>query len=182
LPRANDVPGRSGHFLPDTTYLSGVAWEKSAENLVSGTLTLEPEMPAMNVDALLDQVRFGAEGLVTAVVQDHRTNEVLMVAYMNAATLRQTLETSRMTYWSRSRQQVWVKGETSGHTQAVKEVRLDCDGDALVFKVLQHGGAACHTGYRSCFYRLLGSEGLTPSGVRVFDPETVYGSSGEETA
>lgn len=146
------------------------------------TLTFEPETPSMNADALVDQVRFDAEGLVTAVVQDHRTNEVLMVAYLNAATLRQTLETGRMTYWSRSRQQVWVKGETSGHTQAVKEVRLDCDGDALVFKVLQHGGAACHTGYRSCFYRLLGPEGLVSSGARVFDPKTVYGPSGEEPA
>ncbi len=129
----------------------------------------------MNPDALIDQVVFDADGLVPAIVQDATTNEVLMMAYMNPATLRQTLETGLMTYWSRSRQQVWVKGETSGHTQEVKEVRLDCDGDTLVFKVLQHGGAACHTGYRSCFHRRFENDELTLSGVRVFDPDEVYG-------
>ncbi len=84
----------------------------------------------MNAHILIDQVVFDADGLVAAIAQDYKTNEVLMMAYMNEATLRQTLETGLMTYWSRSRQQVWVKGETSGHTQEVKEVRLDCDGDA----------------------------------------------------
>jgi len=121
-------------------------------------------------------VVFDADGLVPAIVQDATTNEVLMMAYMNLATLRQTLETGLMTYWSRSRQQVWVKGETSGHTQEVKEVRLDCDGDALVFKVLQHGGAACHTGYRSCFYRRVDQGAWVKDGVHVFDPDEVYGS------
>ena len=129
----------------------------------------------MNPDALIDQVIFDADGLVPTIVQDGTTNEVLMMAHMNEATLRQTLETGLMTYWSRSRRQVWVKGETSGHTQEVKEVRLDCDGDALVFKVLQHGGAACHTGYRSCFHRRFENNELTLSGVRVFDPDEVYG-------
>ena len=128
----------------------------------------------MNTDRLIDQVVFDTDGLVPAIVQDSTTNEVLMMAYMDKATLRQTLETGLMTYWSRSRRQVWVKGETSGHTQEVKEVRLDCDGDALVFKVLQHGGAACHTGYRSCFYRRFEDGDLVPSGVRVFDPDEVY--------
>ncbi len=130
----------------------------------------------MNPDALIDQVVFDADGLVPAIVQDGTTNEVLMMAYMNQATLRQTLETGLMTYWSRSRQQVWVKGETSGHTQVIKEVRLDCDGDALVFKVLQHGGAACHTGYRSCFYRRVDKGAWVKDGVHVFDPDEVYGS------
>ncbi len=130
----------------------------------------------MNTDILIDQVVFDADGLVPAIVQDGTTNEVLMMAYMNQATLRQTFETSLMTYWSRSRQQVWVKGETSGHTQEIKEVRLDCDGDALVFKVLQHGGAACHTGYRSCFYRRVDKGAWVKDWVHVFDPDEVYGS------
>lgn len=129
----------------------------------------------MNIDALIEQVAFDANGLVPAIVQDGTTNEVLMMAYMNAVTLRQTLETRLMTYWSRSRRRIWVKGETSGHTQEVKEVRLDCDGDALVFKVRQHGGAACHTGYRSCFHRRLEHGRLVTAGVRVFDPDEVYG-------
>ncbi|RMH68088.1 MAG: phosphoribosyl-AMP cyclohydrolase, partial [Bacteroidetes bacterium] len=95
----------------------------------------------MTAQAFIDQVKFNEQGLVTAIAQDAGTNEVLMVAYMNAETLRQTLETGTMTYWSRSRRKVWVKGESSGHTQEVREVRIDCDGDALVFKVVQHGGA-----------------------------------------
>ena len=131
----------------------------------------------MNTQMLIDQVIFDADGLVPAIVQDGTTSEVLMMAYMNETTLRQTLETGLMTYWSRSRQQVWVKGETSGHTQEVKEVRLDCDGDALLFKVLQHGGAACHTGYRSCFHRRFENDELAVSGVRVFDPDEVYSDS-----
>jgi phosphoribosyl-AMP cyclohydrolase len=130
----------------------------------------------MNTDALIRHVHFDADGLVTAIVQDYKTHEVLMAAYMNEATLQRTLETGVMTYWSRSRQRVWVKGETSGHTQEVKEVRLDCDGDALVFKVLQHGGAACHTGYRSCFYRVFRKNALVEDGVHVFDPKEVYGA------
>lgn len=107
----------------------------------------------MSIQTLLDIVTFNTQGLVTAIAQDYATNEVLMVAYMNADTLRQTLETGLMTYWSRSRQEVWVKGATSGHTQHVREIRIDCDGDALLFKVEQEG-AACHTGHRSCFYRV----------------------------
>ena len=133
----------------------------------------------MNTDVLIDQITFDADGLVTAIAQDYQTNEVLMVAYMNEATVRRTIETGLMTYWSRSRQQVWVKGETSGHTQEVREVRLDCDGDALVFKVLQHGGAACHTGHRSCFFRRFDDGHLVEAGVHVFDPEEVYGDESE---
>ena len=130
----------------------------------------------MNTDILIDQITFDGAGLVPAIAQDYQTNEVLMVAYMNAATVRQTVETGLMTYWSRSRQQVWVKGETSGHTQEVCEIRRDCDGDALVFKVLQHGGAACHTGYRSCFFRRFDDGRLVEAGVHIFDPDDVYGA------
>lgn len=123
--------------------------------------------------ALLDAVSFNNEGLVPAIVQDAKTDAVLMMAYMNAETLQQTLETGRMTYWSRSRQAVWVKGATSGHTQQVEEVRLDCDGDALLFRVHQKGGA-CHTGYRSCFYRTADDHAWVAEGERVFDPTEVY--------
>lgn len=97
-----------------------------------------------------DQVRFGADGLIPAIAQQWDTGEVLMLAWMDAEALERTLRTGRATYWSRSRQQYWVKGETSGHTQEVKEVRQDCDGDALLVLVDQ-AGPACHTGLRSCF-------------------------------
>lgn len=124
-------------------------------------------------DALLDAVTFNDDGLVPAIAQDAETDQVLMMAYMTEATLRETLETGRMVYWSRSRQEKWVKGQTSGHTQAVEEVRLDCDGDTLLFKVTQAGGA-CHTGYRSCFYRRAEDGGLVADGEQVFDPDAVY--------
>jgi len=103
----------------------------------------------------LEKVRFGQDGLVVVITQDYQSHEVLMVAYMNIDTLRQTLETGTMTYWSRSRQCVWIKGGTSGNFQEVKSVRLDCDGDALLFEVVQRGIGACHTGRRTCFYRSL---------------------------
>ncbi len=100
----------------------------------------------------LSEVRFDQNGLVPAIAQDVDGGQVLMLAYMNKESLRRTLETGQMTYWSRSRQAFWVKGATSGHTQQMEEFRIDCDGDALLFKVRQRGGA-CHTGFRSCFYR-----------------------------
>ncbi|ACY47708.1 phosphoribosyl-AMP cyclohydrolase [Rhodothermus marinus] len=128
----------------------------------------------MDAQALLEAVRFNEQGLVPAIAQDAETGEILMVAYMNKDTLRQTLETGRMTYWSRSRQEVWVKGATSGHTQEVREVRIDCDGDVLLFKVKQNGGAACHTGHRSCFYRKLEGDRLVEADAPVFDPAQVY--------
>lgn len=127
----------------------------------------------MSTDALLDAVTFNADGLVPAIVQDATTDDILMMAYMNAETLQQTLDTGRMTYWSRSRQSVWVKGATSGHTQAVVSVRLDCDGDALLFRVEQTGGA-CHTGRRSCFFRKAEDGVWVNDGEKVFDPDAVY--------
>lgn len=99
-----------------------------------------------------DRLKYNADGLVPAVVQDCATGEVLMMAWMNAESLRRTLDTKRATYWSRSRQAFWVKGETSGHTQAVKSVSVDCDLDTLLLKVDQIG-PACHENYRSCFFR-----------------------------
>lgn len=124
--------------------------------------------------SLLEAVQFNADGLVAAIVQDHETDDVLMMAFMNEETLAMTLETGRMTYWSRSRQEVWVKGATSGNTQAVRSVRLDCDGDALLFRVTQKGGA-CHTGHHSCFYRRASNGGWQEVGEMAFDPDEAYG-------
>ncbi len=109
-------------------------------------------------------------GLITAIVQEVGTNEVLMCAFMNKHALEKTIETGFAHYWSRSRQSLWKKGESSGHTQKVREIRVDCDQDAVLLRVEQEGGA-CHTGFRSCFYRNIDGE---VSGEKVFDPEDVY--------
>jgi phosphoribosyl-AMP cyclohydrolase len=113
-------------------------------------------------------------GLVPVVVQDYSSGEVLMLAFMNRQAWEETLKTRRATYWSRSRNQLWVKGETSGNYQEVKEVLVDCDEDTILLKVLQRGGAACHTGHRSCFYRRLEGDEVKIVGERVFNPEEVY--------
>lgn len=125
---------------------------------------------------LLDAVSFDEEGLVPAIAQDVDTDRVLMMAYMTEETLQATLNTGRMVYWSRSRQEQWVKGATSGHTQQVESVRVDCDGDALLFRVRQEGGA-CHTGYKSCFFRRAEDGHLVEDGQKVFDPDQVYGAT-----
>ena len=104
----------------------------------------------------LSRVRFNDDGLVPAIAQEAGTGQVLMMAWMNAETLRTTLETGQMTYWSRSRQEEWVKGATSGDLQRVKEAFYDCDGDTLLFVVEQEGKGACHTGERTCFFRAFG--------------------------
>jgi phosphoribosyl-AMP cyclohydrolase len=114
-------------------------------------------------------------GLVPAIVQDWKTGEVLMVAYMNAESWEKTQETGKASFWSRSRKKLWLKGETSGHVQIIKEAFLDCDNDALLLKVEQLGGAACHTGYRSCFYRRIVKGQVETVGEKVFDPKEVYG-------
>lgn len=129
----------------------------------------------MDLKPLLDAATFNDDGLVAAIAQDHQSGEVLMLAYMNRETLQQTLETGVMTYWSRSRQKVWVKGETSGNVQNVKAAFVDCDGDALLFKVEQVGGGACHTGHRSCFYRRVEDGALETTAKPVFDADAVYG-------
>jgi phosphoribosyl-AMP cyclohydrolase len=113
-------------------------------------------------------------GLVPAVVQDYQTGEVLMVAYMNQESWLKTLETGKAHYWSRSRNCLWLKGETSGNIQIVHELRIDCDEDAILLKVDQVGGAACHTGHRSCFYRSRVDGDFVVVEKRVFDPEEVY--------
>ncbi len=116
-------------------------------------------------------VDFGVEGLVPAVAQDADSGEVLMLAYVSPEALERTKETGRAHYYSRSREELWEKGATSGHTQAVREIRVDCDADTLLYVVDQTGGA-CHTGHRSCFHRTADGEHV---GERVFDPEEVYG-------
>ena len=118
-----------------------------------------------------------ANGLVPAIVQDHASGEVLMLAYINRLAWERTLATGKAHYWSRSRNSLWLKGETSGHVQLVREIRVDCDLDTVVYRVEQLGGAACHTGYRSCFYRRVEGEGLVVmEPEKVFDPAAVYGS------
>jgi len=126
------------------------------------------------MDALLSEIKFNEQGLVPAIVQDHATGEVLMFAWMNDESLRITLEKRVACYWSRSRQKLWLKGESSGHTQKIHNIRLDCDGDVLLLEVEQAGGA-CHTGYRSCFYRELDGERWRENGEKVFAAEQVYG-------
>lgn len=114
-------------------------------------------------------------GILPAIAQDAETGEVLMLAFMNAESYAETLATGRAVYFSRSRNRLWRKGEESGNVQLVREVRIDCDGDAILLKVEQVGGAACHTGHRSCFYRRVTKEGLEVVGTPLFDPAQVYG-------
>ena len=111
-----------------------------------------------------------ADRLIPAIAQDVKTREVLMLAYMNAEALEKTIETGRAHYWSRSRKKLWLKGESSGHVQMVREIRIDCDQDAVLLLIEQEGGA-CHTGYRSCFYRNIEGDVV---GEKVFEPEDVY--------
>lgn len=115
-----------------------------------------------------------AGGLVPAIVQHAETGEVLMLAYMNREAWEHTCRTRRATYFSRSRNRLWVKGESSGNVQEVVEIRTDCDRDTVLLRVRQLGGAACHEGYRSCFFRRLGNDGWEIDGERVFDPREVY--------
>ena len=114
------------------------------------------------------------DGLVPAIVQDAETKEVLMLAYMNRQSWEATLQTGKATYWSRSRQALWLKGETSGHFQLIKAIFIDCDDDTILLQVMQLGEAACHTGYRSCFYRKLSGKDFVAVGEKIFNPEEVY--------
>jgi phosphoribosyl-AMP cyclohydrolase len=113
-------------------------------------------------------------GLIPAIAQDADTGEVLMLAFMNHAAWEATLETGKATYYSRTRDTLWVKGLTSGHIQHVKEIRVDCDNDTILLKVEQVGGAACHTGYASCFFQRVENGSLKTLGEPVFDPKEVY--------
>lgn len=126
------------------------------------------------LDQTIKDLKFGADGLIPAVCVDAETKQVLMVAYMNAEAATKTIQTGKTHFWSRSRQKYWMKGESSGHTQEVKAVYVDCDADTLVIEVVQHG-AACHKGYFSCFYRKLNADGQWEVvAEKVFDPDEVY--------
>jgi phosphoribosyl-AMP cyclohydrolase len=127
----------------------------------------------MDETATIDFQRAG--GIVPVIAQDADTGEVLMLAYMNAEAFEETLRTGRACYWSRSRGRLWRKGEESGNVQEVREIFVDCDADAILLRVRQHGGAACHEGYRTCFYRRREEGTWKVVGERVFDPEAVYG-------
>ena len=112
--------------------------------------------------------------LIPAIAQDYATGEILMLAYMNREAFDATLSSGQATYYSRSRQTLWIKGETSGNVQLVKEIRIDCDDDTVLLKVEQLGGAACHTGHRSCFYKKLENGSIRVIGEPMFDPKEVY--------
>lgn len=113
-------------------------------------------------------------GLIPAIAQDHKTNEILMMAYINAESWQETIKSGYATYYSRSRQQLWKKGESSGHLQVVKEILVDCDLDTVIFKIEQLGPGACHTGHRSCFYRKVENGELSEVEATVFDADKVY--------
>jgi phosphoribosyl-AMP cyclohydrolase len=114
-------------------------------------------------------------GLLPAIAQDYKSGKVLMLAYINQASWKKTLETGDAHYWSRSRRELWRKGGTSGNVQKIKEIYVDCDNDTVVFKVEQAGGAACHLGYESCFHKKVERNGeFTVIGEKIFDPEKVY--------
>jgi phosphoribosyl-AMP cyclohydrolase len=139
--------------------------------LIVGKQTSKPRQAKMNE---LDFNKTG--GLIPAIVQDADTGAVLMMAYMNSEAWEATRSTLKATFWSRSRQELWVKGLTSGNVQHVKEIYIDCDNDAVLLKVKQVGGAACHTGYKSCFFKRMQGDAIEIVGKPVFDPKEVYKS------
>ena len=135
---------------------------------------LNPKITAMSEQDILAAIRFDAAGLVPAIAQQHDTGEVLMLAWMNRDAVVETLATSRVSYFSRSRNALWRKGETSGQVQHLKELRLDCDGDTLLLLVHQEG-VACHTGRRNCFFRAARDGELVEIAAPLVAPETLYG-------
>jgi phosphoribosyl-AMP cyclohydrolase len=135
-----------------------------------------PLIADAGIQALLDAARFDADGLIPCIAQQHDSGEVLMMAWMNRDSLAETLATGRVTYWSRSRQALWRKGETSGQVQELREMRLDCDGDTLLALVDQRG-VACHTGRRSCFYRAPRGDALAELSQPEADPRALYGAA-----
>jgi len=125
---------------------------------------------------ILDEIKFDDRGLVPVIIQDYKNGEMLMLAYMNRESLEKTLSSGKTHFWSRSRKKLWLKGESSGHTQEVKGLFIDCDMDAVLIKVEQKV-AACHTGYRSCFYRQLQGEAFKVVGEKVFEEDDIYKKS-----
>ena len=127
----------------------------------------------MSSDDFVASIKFDTDGLVPAIAQQHDSGEVLMMAWMNTDSILETLETGRVCYWSRSRQSLWRKGESSGQVQVLKEMQIDCDGDTLLLKVDQFG-VACHTGRRSCFYRAMRDGALVTIAEQLVDPADLY--------
>ena len=125
----------------------------------------------------LDEIQWTEDGLVPAIAQDANNGDILMMAWMNRESLRLTVEEGQAVYWSRSRGKLWRKGESSGHQQVLRDIRLDCDADVVLLKVEQKGGIACHTGRRSCFYRTLKDGQWVSADPVIKDPNTIYGSN-----
>ncbi|MFN3550626.1 MAG: phosphoribosyl-AMP cyclohydrolase [Endomicrobiia bacterium] len=124
---------------------------------------------------IIESIKFNEQGLAPAIIQDYKTNKVLMLAYMNKEALLKTLSTKKTHFYSRSRKKLWMKGEQSGNVQKVKDVYIDCDSDCILIKVNQVGKAACHTGYESCFYRKITKDfGFKIVDKKIFDPQKVY--------
>ena len=134
------------------------------------------DLPSQHMSSDLPQPNFkkSSSGLLPAIAQDHETNEILMLAYINAESWKETLKSGSATYWSRSRKELWKKGDTSGNVQIVKDILIDCDRDTVIFKVEQVGGAACHVGYRSCFFRSITEDSCEIVSEKVFNPDEVY--------
>jgi phosphoribosyl-AMP cyclohydrolase len=132
-------------------------------------------MSSPSAPSFLAQLKFNADGLLPAIIQEQSTGRVLMMAWMNRASIEKTIETGKTWFWSRSRQKYWMKGESSGHVQVVKDVAFDCDGDTILIQVEQTG-AACHEGFKSCFFRsLTGGDGFQETEPRLVTPDQVYG-------
>jgi phosphoribosyl-AMP cyclohydrolase len=143
-----------------------------------GAMKIAPESDDAMPQAVIAAIRFDAAGLVPAIAQQHDTGEVLMMAWMNAESVRETLATGQVCYFSRSRNALWRKGESSGQIQRLQELRVDCDGDTLLLLVDQTG-VACHTGRRSCFFRAARPDGLTEIAAPLVAPATLYGGAPE---
>ena len=144
-----------------------------AEDILEYSLIITSSKDNFNI--IMIELNFDkADGLVPAITQDYNSGEILMLAYMNREAFDATLASGKATYYSRSRQKLWVKGETSGNVQQIKEIRVDCDNDTVLIKVEQIGGAACHTGHRSCFYKKIENGSIRVVGEPLFDPEEVY--------
>ncbi len=127
----------------------------------------------MATDEVLETISFDSNGLVPAIAQQHDSGEILMMAWMNAESIRETLETGRVCYWSRSRQSLWRKGESSGQIQSLQELRVDCDGDTLLL-IVDQTGVACHTGRQSCFFRAVRNDEVVTIAEQLVDPADLY--------
>ncbi len=167
------LKGSGSPIIIDYTHISVLKWFFYCKKNTSVKLLSKLDVIRGKVMIDIDFKKTG--GLVPVIAQDYATGTVLMLAYMNRETWDLTIKTGIVHYWSRSRNKIWKKGESSGNVQEVKEIRIDCDNDTVLIKVNQVGKAACHDGYQSCFYRVVKNGTLVTDGERVFDPAAVYG-------